>query len=223
MRKLQNNMKRILTLFHRYHLGWLILATAFIGVLTVSAFQEISHYSQNQLPSGFVELKLNKTKYQLGEQISFRVINHFPTPIYVLNQCPSEPLHVFKWNGESWIQLHDKTQDADSECYQEPRNIAIASEGQREYNFDEWPNLFTQPGVYRIAMNIDHYDDIPFQDFVILEPQKIIKVENPAPAINTQPTQEPIDSTIQAAPEPAQTYFEQANIRFEEFEEEDDD
>lgn len=158
-------------------MAWVLVYLAFIGSAIVYAKSYISTYEKSKLPSGHIELKLNKIEYQLGETIKFEVINHFPTDIYVLNQCPSEPLNVFKWENEEWIQLHDKVTDKNSDCYNEPRNILIKSERTRVYDFDEWTNLFTKPGVYRVAMTIQGYDDIPFQDFKILEPAKVIELD----------------------------------------------
>lgn len=162
--------------------GYILLWTAlYVGILagTATIATAMYHkYETNHLPSGNIELAVNNTRYQLGETVEFTITNHFPVPIYVTNQCPNEPLNVYRWSEGTWIQLHAVAR-TDAECYQEERNVAIPSENMRSYNFNDWPDLFSYPGVYRVAVNIDHYDDIPFQDFVIMEPAQIIEVLDP--------------------------------------------
>lgn len=173
------NMEKITLLLKRFYIPWIVLyAVLILGTVAFGASLYKTH-DENQLPPGHIELKVNKTRYQLGEVVAFTVINHFPTTVYVTNECPEEPLNVYRWENEQWVQIHDIAEGEDSECYTEPRNVPIPSEGSRSYTFTEWPNLFTRPGVYRIATAIDHYGDVPFQDFVILEPAEVIEVTQP--------------------------------------------
>lgn len=177
------NWEKIKSFIIRFNLSWILFYVVLTGAMVTYAKTSIIKYEEQKLPSGHIELKLDKVEYQLGENINFQVVNHFPVGIYVINQCPSEPLYVFRWENDEWIQIHDKVEDADSECYLEPRNILINSEGGREYDFHEWPNLFKDPGVYRIALAIEGYDDIPFQDFKILEPVETIEIEQNTQAL----------------------------------------
>jgi hypothetical protein len=141
----------------------------------------MSKLDDDQLPSGYIDLKISKEYYELDEPVEFTVVNHFPTKIYVSNQCPKEPLHVFKWADDSWTQLHEEAVGGESKCINQPRSVEIAAEGSRTYNFNDWPNLFKDPGVYRIVMAVDHSPDLVYQDFQVLEPeQETIK---PLPAL----------------------------------------
>lgn len=160
----------------KIHLLWIIFYFLLIGGTVSFGSNLYEKYNEDQLPDGNIELLINKTKYQLGETVEFTVINHFPTTIYVTNQCPKEPLNVYRWQNQKWIQIHDEATSEDSECYSQERNVGILPENSRSYNFKDWPNLFKEPGVYRIAMTVNHYGDLPFQDFVILEAPKIIEI-----------------------------------------------
>ena len=184
--------QKLITFALRFHLFWVLFYMLLVG----SAFAYASHlyvqYDRDQLPNGTIELVTDKEQYQLGEEIEFTVHNHFPTTVYITNHCPNEPLHVFRWVDEAWLQLHDIATSENSACYGQERNVAISSESSRSYTFNDWPNLFTEPGVYRIAMEVDHYNDIPFQDFVILEPQEVVQVkEEPTYIYRQQPTPPP--------------------------------
>lgn len=195
------NMKTLKSLLQKLFLPWVALYVLIIGgaALWVSVVYESNN--KYRLPSGEVGLSVSKTQYQLGETIEFNVTNHFPVPIFVINNCPKEPLDVYQWKNETWIQLHDVAKE-ESECYSQERNVEIPSEGTRGYNFNDWPNLFNKPGVYRIATKIEHSNDIPFQDFVILEPAKVMELKNEntplgiEPTVTPPPTEEPRKNTF---------------------------
>lgn len=165
-------------LLMRRYLPWVLVYLFVIGGTTAFGATMYDKYETYRLPSGSIELSVDKTAYQLGETITFTVTNHFPVPIYVTNQCPKEPLNVYRWEEETWIPLYAQSRDAD-ECPEEERDVAIESEESRSYTFNDWPELFEKPGVYRIAAEIDHSNDIPFQDFVVLIPPETIEVVDP--------------------------------------------
>jgi len=181
-----------------YYAAWITLYFFIIGGTTVFATSVYKKYETQHLPSGNIELSIPKSAYQLGEVVEFTITNHFPVPIYVTNKCPQEPLNVYRWNNNSWQQVHAKATDGE-DCYTGERNVAIESESARTYNFADWPELFDTPGVYRIAANINHYDDIPFQDFVILEPAKVIEIIEPPQIIYERKVSNP--KPVVTAPE----------------------
>ncbi len=190
--------EKIIKFANRFHLLWVLFYMVLLGSTATYAKHLYVQYDNDQLPNGEIELLINKEAYQLGEEIVFTVVNHFPTTVYVTNHCPDEPLHVFKWVNEGWTQIHDVATEGNSECYTQERNVAIAPDSSRSYNFNDWQNLFSDPGVYRIAMEIDHYTDIPFQDFVILEPQEVVQIKK-------DPTYVYVPAKIEVTPEVIET------------------
>ncbi len=191
------------SLIAKYHLVWVsfyLVLFAIVGVLVVGVYAE---NKENTLPSGHVELTLNKKKFQVGEEIQFTVTNKFPATVYVKNNCPTEPLEAYKWDNNKWIAIHDQVTTKSSLCYTQPRNIAVPANGSLTYSYSDWKSLFAKPGVYRVVMVIDHYKDLPFQDFVVMEPvppapepvppaPEPVPVVEPAPVIQTQPVQQQI-------------------------------
>lgn len=172
-----SSQRRITSRLMRY-VPWVVLYLFIVGGTTVFGAKLYETYDTHQLPSGYIELAVDKTAYELGESVAFTVINHFPVPVFVMNQCPEEPLNVYRWEHDVWVQLHATARD-EGECYAEDRNVGVPSEGSRGYTFDDWPDLFALPGVYRIAANIDHYPDVPFQDFVVRAPRETVEVMDP--------------------------------------------
>lgn len=204
------------------YLPWMALYLFIMGGTTAFAAKMYEKYDTHQLPSGYIELMVDKTAFQLGESIAFTVVNHFPVPVFVMNQCPEEPLNVYRWEGGVWIQLHASAPD-DGECYTEERNVGVPSEDSRSYNFDDWQDLFKTPGVYRIAADIDHYSDVPFQDFVVLAPAEVIEVMDPPEVRYVEKTPKPVVPAVIPVPQPIVEVPLEPEEEYEEDEEDEED
>jgi len=179
------------------HLLWVAFYIVVVSLIAGVAYYYYHEHKEDQFPVGSIELKVSKPRYKPGETVSFSVINHFPTTIYVTNRCPQEPLDVYIWEDKQWKQIHDIAKDEDSQCFTQPRRVPVAPSSTLSYSFKDWPDLFKKPGVYRIVMKIDHYKGYPFQDFAVLKPQKVIKktapAQNlPAPVVVEDSTKAPI-------------------------------
>lgn len=177
----------------RLHTSWIIFYILLIASLVSVAVYFYNKHDDDLLPPGNIELKVSKERYQPGEVVKFSVTNHFPSTIHVPNSCPEEPLNVYKWNMGKWVQIHDQAKDKDSTCYKQPRRVAIAAESTLQYDYGDWPKLFSKPGVYRIVMEVEHYENFPFQDFVILEERKTIEsndIGSPTGTTDSDNTQE---------------------------------
>lgn len=203
-----------------HHLFWILLYIVLLAVIAVYLVHEYREHAQNQLPSGHIDLKVSKERYQPGEVVSFRVTNYFPTAIYVENDCPSEPLYVYKWENNNWIQIRDKAKDKLSSCYKQGRQVAIAASSSVTYNYKDWPELFAKPGVYRLVMKIDRYNELPFQDFVVLEPHKVIK-QLPQTIIPQTPNPQP--NPVRPAEDESEDRQEEPEFEEEEEKEIEDD
>lgn len=177
----------------RFIFGWII----FYAVIIFGGYYAISvlynEHDEDSFPSGQITLSTNKERYQPKDTIKFTIKNNFPTKIYVNNNCPEEPLYVYKWQDDAWKQIRAKAESKDSKCYTQPRKVAIQPNSELSYDFSDWPSLFAKPGVYRIVMSIDHYDDLPYADFVVLKPVEVIEKNETIiqPQINQEQTNTP--------------------------------
>lgn len=172
----------------RFHILWVLFYIVLFSGFVYVGMKVYNEHNEDNLPSGHIVLSVGKEKYQLKDKITFQIENNFPNTIYVINNCPEEPLNVYKWVDNNWKQIHDTAKDKNSNCYKQPRRIAIGARSSIKYDFEDWPNLFKEPGVYRLVMKLDHYDDLPYRDFVILKPAKIIEVDNNDTSAQTSPS-----------------------------------
>lgn len=191
------------------HILWVAFYIITVSLIAAVAYYYYNKHKEDQFPVGSIELKVSKTRYKPGETVSFSVVNHFPTTIYVNNDCPEEPLDIYKWQNKQWTQIHEDSNE-DGVCHKQPRRVAVSPNSSLTYNFKDWPGLFKDPGVYRIVMKIEHYKGYPFQDFVVLKPQEVIEKTTPSqtvPApINTAPAPVTPPRTEEPEEEPEDEY-----------------
>jgi len=160
-------------LFHTQHpyrtrilwgLFWFLTLFAFAIGLFIAADKIKTH----TLPTGKVELKIPYSKYLVGETISFQLKNDFNSPIYVINNCPNEPLAVYRKESNGWMRIHDQASDDD--CPDEKRQVSVPANGLVNGTFSAWHNLFNKPGKYRVVAFVEYYNALPYQEFEIIEP-----------------------------------------------------
>lgn len=159
---------------------YVLIAVAVLGALFLVAKRIKTH----TLPVGSIELIIPHSQYVVGEPITFQIVNKMNADIYVQNKCPTEPLEVYKQKGTTWVRLHETT--SEKNCPKENRQVAIPASSTMTGNFLAWPNLFKEPGKYRIVALVEHYNAIPYQDFEIIVPPA--PAPEPAPAIVQQTT-----------------------------------
>lgn len=137
-----------------------------ITIITI-LFVAGTRITTKTLPEGNITVTTPYQTYLLGEEITFTVHNNFNSSIVLKNNCPTEPLDVYRYENDKWVRIHDT---ADSKaCMSNQRMVTIPANGQRDASFASWPRLFDKPGKYRIVAYVDYYEQLPFADFEIIE------------------------------------------------------
>ncbi len=140
-----------------------------------------SRIHTRSIPSGSISVSTNYSKYLIGEPVTFTISNNFNSTIYVNNNCPDEPLEVYKYQTDgTWVQVHDDT--VTSECKDSDRQIVVAPNDSATGSYERWPNLFKEPGRYRVVAYVEFYNELPYQDFDIVA---IPELSTPATTNNT--------------------------------------
>ncbi len=206
----------------RFHILWVIFYILLITGFVKLGLHVYREHDEDQFPPGSIVLKVSKTRYKPGEAVSFSIQNQFPNTIYVTNNCPEEPLNVYRWDDNRWEQTHATAKDKNSNCHKQPRHIAIKPNSTRKYDFKDWPTLFKKPGVYRLAMKIDHSDEIVFDDFVVLRPARVIKKPGPENQSSTREQTTTTETPTNTAEQKQKTPEKEPEIE-NEIETEDDD
>ncbi len=150
---------------------WGIFYTALIAAAIVIFLIFASRIRTYSMPAGAIQLNVPYKTYLVGEPITFTLTNNYNSSIYVSNDCPNEPLAVYRQDSAgTWVRIHAKTDLKN--CVQKDRQIKVASGKQQSGSYADWPDLFAQPGKYRIVAYVEYFDIAPYQDFEIIAKPK---------------------------------------------------
>jgi hypothetical protein len=185
--------------------------TLFIIIIVILYFIAGQIHTHTQ-PVGKIYLSTTYSKYVIGEPISFTITNGYNAPIFITNQCPAEPIAVYRQDGNSWKRLHAIADR--STCVNQQTEVKILASSFVMTDLSPWQSLFNQPGNYRLAAVVEGYSSLPYVDIqIITQPvpniiKKTIVRQQPSTSsqttINTNNTSTnptPIPSSV-----PAKTY-----------------
>lgn len=163
-------------IINKKNLVVIIIGSILLIIILLILFIVGSRIHTKIIPAGNVTLETEYSKYLLGEEIKFTIKNNFNSTIYLENNCPTEPLDVFKYQDTKWVRIHDLANTKD--CTKDDRNIKIPANEIRIASFAKWPKLFSTPGLYRIVANVGYYNQLPYHDFKVIAKPEI-------PLVNT--------------------------------------
>lgn len=157
------------------YLKWGVIYVLIFSVLAGIFMLIVGRIHTYSIPVGSFQLTVPYAKYQVGDTVTFTLKNNFNSTVYVTDDCPSEPLAVYRFDNSTWVRVHDDVSLIN--CETKDRQIAIAAGGERTGSFADWKNLFTTPGKYRVVAYVDYFDAMPYQDFEV--------VAAPAPVVSS--------------------------------------
>ena len=160
----------------------------FIGFL-LAIYWQSNKVNTLQFPGGEILVSTSKTKYTVGDTINYSITNKLVNPITLINHCPNEPLHIYVWKNYEWVRIHSK--ENSSQCVS-TKNFTIMPNKTMKFNFNNYPKLFNNPGIYRIVAYADNYTALPYADFeVVAKPSPA-----PSPQIIYKPVYTPVYTPI---------------------------
>lgn len=192
---------------YRTYVGWGLFYIVVMLAVATWFIQFANSMHTYSVPVGAVSLKVPYAKYLSGEAITFSVTNNYNTTVTIANNCPNEPLAVYRQVNKKWRRVHATAKA--SSCKDKARSINIAPGKTVSGSYKAWPNLFKKPGNYRIAVFVEYFGSVTYQDLTV------IKKPKPATAKKTPTTPERI--AIPSPTTPTQTSNNDDN------EEEDED
>lgn len=179
------------------YMKWGLIYVLIFALLAVIFYLIVGRIHTYSIPVGSFQLSIPYAKYQVGDTVTFTLKNNFNNTVYVTDDCPSEPLAVYRLQDTTWVRIHD--QAALTSCEGKDRQIAIPSGSVRSGSFADWTNLFATPGKYRVVAYVDYFDAMPYQDFeVIAKPAPVV-----AAPVQNKTTTRSSTTTPTATPAPA--------------------
>ena len=154
-------------------IGWIVLYSCITIIFIFFIVNRVSQINTKIIPGGQINLTLPKAQYAVGEDIQLTLTNNLSNTIYFNDQCPQEPLNIYRWENNIWTRVHvtiDSTQ-----CQGSSSSVAIAPGQTYSVDFSKWLSVFNTPGIYRIAALANNYNGLAYVDFNINTPQSASK------------------------------------------------
>jgi hypothetical protein len=118
-------------------------------------------------PATGISIDVSQAQYKVGQDVVVTLSNTSSTNVYINNNCPNEPLAVYRLENNTWVGVQAAASSA--KCVGEPQNYEIPVDHSARFNYHYWPNLFSQPGRYRIVANIELFSEGPSVDFNVVD------------------------------------------------------
>lgn len=180
----------------RFRVYWTVFYFILIGLCVAGGLLLAGRIRTSNVPVGEVQLSIPYSTYVVGEAITFTLKNGFNAPIYITNDCPNEPLNVYKWQVNSWKRLHDTAPP--QTCTGEARQVRVPAGGSISGTFAPWRNLFSTPGKYRVVAEVEYYNALPYQDITIIAKPRL--PNSSSPTTETTPIQPSSGQTPSSIP-----------------------
>ncbi|MEO8105202.1 MAG: hypothetical protein ABI602_02595 [Candidatus Saccharibacteria bacterium] len=145
---------------------WAASYILLFGLVVILLYWVGDQFRTHTLPVGTIQLSVSQVHYVVGEPVVFTITNKLNTSVYATNECPTEPLDVYKLVNQKWVRQIDST-DVQS-CQDEQRQVATPADSSVTGSFASWPQLFNSPGTYRIVAVINNYNGLPYVDFNVV-------------------------------------------------------
>lgn len=145
---------------------WLLYGALFIAIMGALAYIG-STYQTKTLPSGKLSLTTPYTNYLATDEITFTITNNFNSTIVFKNNCPQEPLVVYRWDGNAWKRIHAMADPLT--CVGKKSTIEVPSGASVTGTFKSVQSLFSQPGYYRIVAYVDALNSMAYRDIRIVD------------------------------------------------------
>lgn len=177
-------------------IGWSVFYLLLFSGFLWFVYNQSAKINTLELPQGQIQLTTSRVKYTVGDPISYTITNGLPGAISLVNNCPRQPLHVYRWDDTAkvWTRLQ-ATAATPTSCSAQPPRTAIAPGKSITANYNAWPKLFSQPGIYRLVALADNYNGLAYADFeVVAPPPKPLPA--PVPIIIYKPVPVPVYTPI---------------------------
>lgn len=173
----------------------------FVALSVVALLYDLgSRIKTRSLPTGSIVLATDYSTYLVGDPVVFTVTNNYNSAVYITNNCPAEPLEVYRLEGDTWLRVHDAIDY--KECPTAERQVRVPAHSAVTGDFSRWKKLFEKPGKYRVVAYVDYYNSLPYSDFEVIAMPAMPEIPAllpPKPAAVVAPSSPSLASTPSSA------------------------
>ncbi|MBI5306596.1 hypothetical protein HZB04_03370 [Candidatus Wolfebacteria bacterium] len=119
-----------------------------------------------EIPPNSIEVITDKDRYKIGEEIFFAVQNKTEETFKIENECPSEPLEIYKLENNFWRHLKASSY---IQC-KNNKTIILHPYELLGASYLPWEKLiFDKPGKYKLKLEIIGYKSKFEKEIEIIE------------------------------------------------------
>lgn len=139
-------------------------------LVIVGSFTLVSYHATQRLhalspaPAGLY-IYTDQASYAAGQVVGVTIANTTSKTVYLSNNCPEQPLFVYRQTAAGWIGIHAATDPG--KCAGEPLEYTIPAGRSVPVDYSYWPGLFSKPGTYRLVANLESYSSGPSVTFTV--------------------------------------------------------
>ena len=126
--------------------------------------------------AGNISFLTDDNEYSRRQTVSATIINNTSDTITIPNECPNEPLSVYRYQNNEWVQ---KSSSPTIDC-KNAIEVNIATEQEYQFTYDNWNReLFAEMGRFRIEFPATINEEekiITSNEFLIVEEGLIRKL-----------------------------------------------
>ncbi|HEV2403727.1 MAG TPA: hypothetical protein VGS08_06030 [Candidatus Saccharimonadales bacterium] len=117
-------------------------------------------------PQSHLAIITSQAVYHSGEIVTATLANSSDVNVFVVNNCPNNPLAVYRQVQGRWVRITATAPIAI--CAGDPSTYEIPASSKLTTDYRHWPSLFTQPGLYRIVFTPEFYTQGASVDFRVV-------------------------------------------------------
>lgn len=102
--------------------------------------------------NGSVIFETTKDEYSRVQKVNLKITNNTTKDVIIPNECPNEPLNVYRYEKNEWIE---KTASPEMDCT-ETSDITVKPGKKINIVYDNWNYaIFSSTGRFKISMNTE--------------------------------------------------------------------
>lgn len=115
---------------------WIIFYVLVIVTFLMFIYMQAKDVNTLGFTTGQIDLTTSKSKYTVSDSISYTITNNLASSIVIDSSCPSEPLHIYKWDNSTWTRIHDTA--SITACGAIPTQQSLVPGTSVTRTFDAW-------------------------------------------------------------------------------------
>ncbi len=115
-----------------------------------------------------VRIEVSESEYGRGALVAATVINDTDKDLIIINDCPGEPLQVYRYENSEWRPIEARPEIP---CTGEQKETRVTAKNKLAIDYANWNHaLFGTNGRYKITLKLPEGKTIESKEFEVVNP-----------------------------------------------------